>query len=105
MRSIRRMSCTRTASWAIMGEPPGRVCLDTRHPRRLFASSQALMWPPLFMTRPQLDCRSLRSLTSSSELLSTLSWVLGAVGLVTGQPTAVGGDKGIDEVLQLPDAR
>jgi hypothetical protein len=43
--------------------------------------------------------------TSSSEMLSTLSRSLGAVGLVTGQPTAVGGDKGIDEVLQMPDAR
>jgi hypothetical protein len=43
--------------------------------------------------------------TSSSEVLSTLSGVLGAVGLVTGQPTAVGGNKGIDELLQLPDAR
>jgi hypothetical protein len=42
---------------------------------------------------------------SSSEGLSTLSGVLGAVGSVTGQPTAVGGDKGIDEVLQLPGAR
>jgi hypothetical protein len=43
--------------------------------------------------------------TSSSEVLSTLSGVLGAVGLVTGKPTAVGGNKGIDELLQLPDAR
>src|SRR5919107_3025248 len=43
--------------------------------------------------------------TNSSEVLSTLSRMLGAVGLVTGQPTAVGGDEGIDEVLHLPDAR
>jgi hypothetical protein len=43
--------------------------------------------------------------TSYSEVLSTLSRVLGAVGLVTRQLTAVGGDKGIDELLQLPDAR
>jgi hypothetical protein len=42
---------------------------------------------------------------SSSEGLSTLSGVLGAVGSVTGQPTAVGGHNGIDEVLHLPDAR
>jgi hypothetical protein len=43
--------------------------------------------------------------TCSSEVLSTLSRALDAVGLVTGQPVAVGGDKGIDEVLQLSDAR
>ena len=51
----------------------------------------------------QLACRSSPFLTSSSEVLSTLSRALGAVGLVTGQPTAVGGDKVIDEVLQSPD--
>jgi hypothetical protein len=51
----------------------------------------------------QLACRSSPSLTSSSEVLSTLSRALGTVGLVTGQPTAVGGDKVIDEVLQSPD--
>jgi hypothetical protein len=42
--------------------------------------------------------------TTSSEVLSTLSRVLGAVGCVTKQPTAVGGYNGIDEVLQLSDA-
>jgi hypothetical protein len=52
-----------------------------------------------------LDCRSSRSLTTSSEGLLTLSRVLDAVGLVAGQPTAVVGDEEIDEVLQLPDAR
>src|SRR5215211_2668391 len=53
----------------------------------------------------QLECRSSWSLTTSSEVLSTLSGVLGAVGLVTGQSTAVGGHNAIDVVLQLPDAR
>jgi hypothetical protein len=43
--------------------------------------------------------------TNSSEVLSTLSRMLGAVGLVTGQPTAVGRHNGIDKVLHLPDAR
>jgi hypothetical protein len=41
----------------------------------------------------------------SSEELSTLIGVLGAVGSVTGKSAAVGGDKRIDELLQLPDAR
>jgi hypothetical protein len=42
-------------------------------------------------------------LMTSSQGLSTLSGVLGAVGSVTGQSTAVGGHNGIDEVLHLPD--
>src|SRR5215207_4193214 len=41
MCSIRRISWTRTVSWVIMEAPPGVSCLDTRHPRRLFASGQA----------------------------------------------------------------
>jgi hypothetical protein len=39
------------------------------------------------------------------EVLLTLNGVLSAVGSVTGQSTAVGGHNGIEEVLQLPDAR
>jgi hypothetical protein len=35
-------------------------------------------------------------------VLSALSRMLGAVGSVAGQSTAVGGDKVIDEVQQLP---
>jgi hypothetical protein len=38
-------------------------------------------------------------------VLSTLSGVLGAVGSVTRQSTAVGGNNGIEEVLHLPDTR
>jgi hypothetical protein len=38
-------------------------------------------------------------------VFSTLSRVLGAVGCVTGQSIALGGHEGIDQVLQLPDAR
>jgi hypothetical protein len=41
MRSIRPISWTRTVSWVIMKTPPRVACLDTRHPRRLFASGQA----------------------------------------------------------------
>ena len=55
-----------------------------------------------------LDCRSTRFLILDKlfrEMLSTLSRVLGAVGWVTGQSSAVRGDKGIDDVLQLPYAR
>ena len=37
--------------------------------------------------------------------LLALSGMLGAVGSVTGQSTTVGGHNGIEEVLQLPDAR
>lgn len=38
-------------------------------------------------------------------VLSALGGVLGAVGPVARKSAAVGGDKGIDEVLHLPDAR
>jgi hypothetical protein len=38
-------------------------------------------------------------------VLSALGGVLGAVGPVARESAAVGGDKGIDVVLQLPDAR
>jgi len=38
-------------------------------------------------------------------MLSTLCGVLGAVGSVARKSAAIGGDKGIDEVLHLPDAR
>jgi predicted ATP-dependent serine protease len=38
-------------------------------------------------------------------VLSTLSGVLGAVGVVPGKATAIGGHNGIDNVLELPDAR
>ena len=38
-------------------------------------------------------------------VLSALGGVLVAVGPVAREPAAVGGDKGINEVLQLPDAR
>src|SRR5918994_2278921 len=55
--------------------------------------------------RSPVECTSSQFLMTSSEASSTLSGVLGAVGSVAGQPTAVGGDKGIDEVLQLPYAR
>ena len=53
----------------------------------------------------QVECTTLRSLMISSEELSTLSRVLGAVGSVARKSAAVGGHNGIDEVLQLPDAR
>ena len=53
----------------------------------------------------QVECTTSQYLMASSEELSTLSGVLGAVGMVTGKATAVGGDKGIDHVLELPDAR
>jgi hypothetical protein len=43
-------------------------------------------------------------MTYSEELL-TLSGALGTVGSVTRKSVAVGGHNGIDEVLQLPDAR
>jgi hypothetical protein len=43
-------------------------------------------------------------MTSSREL-STLLGVLDTVGSVTRKSAAVGGDKRIDELLQLPDAR
>ena len=55
-RSTRRISCTRTVSWAIMGAPQRVASLDTRHPRRLCASSQAPTQPALFMTRSHLTC-------------------------------------------------
>jgi hypothetical protein len=38
-------------------------------------------------------------------VLSALGWVLVAVGPVARESAAIGGDKGIYEVLQLSDAR
>src|SRR5215213_2479338 len=49
-----------------------------------------------------MNCNYFNSLIRA---LSTFSGVLGAVGMVTWKVTVVGGDKGIEEVLQLPDAR
>ena len=57
-RSTRRISCTRTVSWAIMGAPPRVASLDTRHPRGLCASSEAPTQAALFMTRPHLTYAS-----------------------------------------------
>jgi hypothetical protein len=53
----------------------------------------------------QVECTTSQFLMASSEVLSTLIGVLGAVGSVTRKSAAVGGDKRIDELLQLPDAR
>jgi hypothetical protein len=53
----------------------------------------------------QVECTTSQFLMTSSEELSTLSGVLGAVGSVARKSAAVGGHNGIDEVLQLPDAR
>ena len=72
------------ALWRICKRPRA-VPLDKEEPRISLPSTWA-------NKLSQVDWRRSRSLTTSSEVLSTLSWVLGAVGLVTGQPTAVGSD-------------
>ena len=53
----------------------------------------------------QVGCTTSQFLMASSEELSTLRGVLGTVGSVARKSAAVGGHNGIDEVLQLPDAR
>jgi hypothetical protein len=49
-----------------------------------------------------MNCNYFNSLIRA---LSTFSGVLGAVGMVTWKATVVGGHNGIDDVLELPDAR
>src|SRR3712207_5626025 len=53
IRSIRRISWTRTLFWSIIEKPPVCACKDTRHPRRLLIFGQV---PRrfLFMTGPHL---------------------------------------------------
>jgi hypothetical protein len=78
-------SATRSFGWCLLGSFQGR---GIRNRGKGVKSSSLTVLDDLFR-----------------RVLSALGGVLGAVGPVARESAAVGGDKGIDVVLHLPDAR